>query len=294
MVDYIEAYVAYAYENKGISKNTEHSIRQDLNRLHEFMKAQGVSEVKKITETHMNAYLLYLEKHNFATTTISRYLSSARGYFRYLVEKQILNSVPMKTLKAPRVVFKTPQILTVEEMERLLSVPQDRSLKELRDKAMLELMYATGIRVSELIRLSAGDINLQMGYLVCNDGSRERLIPFGKSAQEALLLYLKDAREALVRSGDDILFCNLSGQPMSRQGVWKMIKHYGAAAGIDREVTPHVIRHSFAAHLMENGADIRSVQEMLGHSDLSTTALIYAGASGKRIREVYAKAHPRR
>lgn len=293
MEEYIDAYIAYMHDNKRISKNTELSVRRDLARLHEFMRTQGIKDIARITETHMNSYLLYLEKSNFAVSTISRYMSSARGYFRYLTERGLVDKLPMKRLKAPKVVLKAPQILTVEEMERLLAVPGEHSQKDLRDKAMLELMYATGIRVSELIRLTVEDVNLQMGFVVCRSDDRERLIPFGKNAQSALLLYLKDAREDLILSGENILFCNLSGKPMSRQGVWKMIKRYGAAAGIDKEITPHIIRHSFAVHLMENGADIRSVQEMLGHSDLSTTAMIYAGTANKRIREEYAKAHPR-
>ena len=186
-----------------------------------------------------------------------------------------------------------PEILSTDEVNRLLDEPTGNSPKDLRDKAMLELLYATGIRVSELINLKVTDINLQVGYLICRDAKKERVIPFGAPAKRALTDYLKNSREVMVSDGGcDVLFVNCSGQPMSRQGFWRLVKYYARKAGITSDITPHTLRHSFAAHLVENGADLRSVQEMLGHSDISTTQ-IYANMSQNKLREVYAKNFPR-
>ena len=186
-----------------------------------------------------------------------------------------------------------PTVLTTEEVTRLLEQPGGTSPKELRDKAMLELLYATGIRVSELISLRVLDVNLRMEYLTCSDGHKERIIPFGMIARKALEAYLAEGRPKLISDEkEDRLFTNCSGQPMSRQGFWKLMKGYGKKAGIEAEITPHMLRHSFAAHMVGNGADLKSVQEMLGHSDISTTQ-IYAQAKDLQMREVYLKAHPR-
>ena len=201
---------------------------------------------------------------------------------------------PTDGLKPPKVEKKTPETLTVEEVNLLLDQPSGDSPKEIRDKAMLELLYATGIRVSELIGLKISDVNLSTSSITCKHGSSERSIPFSNTAKAAITKYLKDTRSAMVDdNAGDILFTNCSGQPMSRQGFWKLIKYYGNKAGIEKDITPHTLRHSFAAHLVENGADLKSVQEMIGHSDISTTQ-IYADLSNSKIREVYAKAHPRK
>ena len=185
------------------------------------------------------------------------------------------------------------EILSMDEVVRLLEQPDGDSPKEKRDKAMLELLYATGIRVTELIHLRLPDVNLPMGFVVCREGNKERVIPFGSKAKAALSAYLGEVRESMLADSDsDILFVNCSGKPMSRQGFWKLIKSYARKAGILTDITPHTLRHSFAAHLVENGADLRSVQEMLGHSDISTTQ-IYAHLDNSHIREVYAKTHPR-
>ena len=200
---------------------------------------------------------------------------------------------PAERLKAPKIEKKMPGILTVEEVTLLLNQPSGSSNKEIRDKAMLELLYATGIRVSELISLTMDDINLTSGYIRVNEGSRERIIPFGSVARQSLKNYLKNARAGMIATENEkVLFTNCSGQPMSRQGFWKVLKQYAKRAGIEEDITPHTLRHSFAAHLVENGADLHSVQEMLGHSDVSTTQ-IYAKLTSNRIKEVYSKAHPR-
>ena len=183
--------------------------------------------------------------------------------------------------------------MSTQEVVRLLEQPSGDSLKEIRDKAMLELLYATGIRVTELISLKITDVNIGMNFIMCRDGNKERVVPFGNVAKQAMVRYIDQARDAMMEGElSDVLFVNCSGQPMSRQGFWKLIKHYAKKAGIEADITPHTLRHSFAAHLVENGADLRSVQEMLGHSDISTTQ-IYANLNHKRLREVYAKTHSR-
>lgn len=200
---------------------------------------------------------------------------------------------PSENLKAPKIEKKLPEILSIEETERLLEQPSGTSPKELRDKAMLELIYATGIRVSELIHLHMSDVNLTLEFVSCRDAHKERVVPFGNAARDALAAYLEKGRPNLVEDANcELLFTNCSGQEMSRQGFWKLIKHYGAMAGIKSDITPHTLRHSFAAHLVGNGADLKSVQEMLGHSDIATTQ-VYNQINQNKIREVYQKAHPR-
>jgi integrase/recombinase XerD len=236
---------------------------------------------------------VYLGENHFAAATISRNVASIKAFVHYLCKEGIIEENIAEGLKAPKIEKKMPEILTPEEVIWLLEQPKGDTPKELRDKAMLELLYATGIRVTELITLKVSDVNMQMGYIICRDGSKERVIPFGAAAKKAMTNYLEKAREVMLFDlKSDILFVNCSGQPMSRQGFWKLIKYYAKKAGITADITPHTLRHSFAAHLVENGADLRSVQEMLGHSDISTTQ-VYATMTHNRIREVYAKAHPR-
>lgn len=211
-----------------------------------------------------------------------------------MVKKGMVSEDVSENLKAPRIEKKMPEILTMGEVVRLLEQPGRNTPKEIRDRAMLELLYATGIRVSELISLQITDLNLRLGYIICRDSSKERAIPFGNQAKEALLLYLKEARDILIKGTQtETLFVNCSGKPMSRQGFWKLIKYYAAKAGIEADITPHTLRHSFAAHLVEKRADLHSVQEMMGHSDISSTQ-VYANIGGSRIRSVYQQAHPRK
>lgn len=247
----------------------------------------------QITATNLNSYILYLEKEGKKPSTISRSVASMKAFFQYLQKQGILKRDLGEELHAPKIEKKVPEILSMEEVERLLNQTKGSTPKELRDCAMLELLYATGIRVSELIHLQINDINLQMEYIKCRDGHKERIVPFGSMAKEAVAQYLTEGRNALIKENESPwLFTNCSGQPMTRQGFWKLIKGYGKKAGIRDEITPHILRHSFAAHLVNNGADLHSVQEMLGHSDISTTQ-IYARINPSKIREVYAKAHPR-
>ena len=289
----IDSFIIYLHNIKKTSSNTEMSYKRDLLKVHHFMEEQGFSDVSKISATNLNSYVLYLEKNQFSAATISRNIASIKAFYHYMFREGMVKEDVSEKLKAPRIEKKIPEILTMEEVIKLLEQPSGNSPKEIRDKAMLELLYATGIRVTELITLKLTDINLQMGFIICRDAAKERVVPFGKEARNALIRYLDGTREKMMEDpACEYLFANCSGQPMSRQGFWKLIKHYAKKAGITADITPHTLRHSFAAHLVENGADLRSVQEMLGHSDISTTQ-IYANMNHNRIREVYAKAHPR-
>ncbi|MGN1148342.1 MAG: site-specific tyrosine recombinase XerD [Lachnospiraceae bacterium] len=289
----IEAFMTYLHNTKKTSENTRLSYQRDLYKLQAFLDDLGVVKVQDISRTNLNSYILYLEKNKLAPATVSRNIASIKAFYHFLFKEHLVSEDISEDLKAPKVEKKMPEIMTVEEVDRLLSQPSGDTPKDLRDKAMLELLYATGIRVSELISLKVSDVNLKMGFVICRDGGRERVIPFGNKARNALIKYLEYAREAmLLKEEEEILFVNCSGKPMSRQGFWKLIKFYADKAGIQSEITPQTLRHSFAAHLVENGADLHSVQEMLGHSDISTTQ-IYANLNHNRIREVYAKSHPR-
>lgn len=289
----IDSFVNYLHNVKKVSVNTEMSYKRDLNKFVLYMSTQGVTDVSKITETMLNSYILYLEDNKFSAATVSRNIACLKSFYHFLFKEAVVTKDISENLRAPKVEKKIPEIMTTNEVVRLLEQPKGGSPKDVRDKAMLELLYATGIRVSELISLKVSDVNLQMGYIIVLDSNKERVIPFGHEAKAALTRYMDDTRkEMLLDKSSDILFVNCSGEPMSRQGFWKLIKFYAKKAGIEADITPHTLRHSFAAHLVENGADLRSVQEMLGHSDISTTQ-VYANLTHSRIREVYAKAHPR-
>ncbi|MCQ2498647.1 MAG: site-specific tyrosine recombinase XerD [Lachnospiraceae bacterium] len=293
MKEYIDGFITYLHNVKKMSENTELSYRRDLKKVSDYLSEQGVADIKKVTATNLTGYVMYLEKNNFSAATVSRNIASLKAFYHYLLKEGIVDKDAAEELRAPKIEKKIPEILSMEEVVRLLEQPNGESSKEIRDKAMLELLYATGIRVSELISLHTVDVNINMGYITCKDSSKERVIPFGNEAKKALTRYLDGTRDAMLADpNSEYLFANCSGQPMSRQGFWKLIKYYAKKAGITSDITPHTLRHSFAAHLVENGADLRSVQEMLGHSDISTTQ-IYAHMNHSHIKEVYAKAHPR-
>lgn len=285
-------FITYLHNVKKTSRNTELSYQRDLTKLCVFFCEQGITDVNKITSTGLNSYVLSMEKQ-FAPATVSRNVASIKAFFHFLYREHRVAEDVSEPLKAPRIEKKMPQIMSMQDVAKLLEQPDGKTPKERRDKAMLELLYATGIRVSELISLQLKDLNLQMGFILCRDANKERAIPFGQKARKAMITYLEKARGELIGEADsEYLFVNCSGRPMSRQGFWKLIKQYAAKAGIQADITPHTLRHCFAAHLVENGADLKSVQEMLGHSDISTTQ-IYAAVTQNHIREVYANAHPR-
>lgn len=294
MENEIQNFISYLHNTKKTSGNTEVSYERDLKKMMRYFEGeQHITEVSRITETNLNSYMLYLENRHFAPSTVSRSVASMRAFFQYLTRERVIDKDPSEHLKPPKVEKKMPEVLTVREVDLLLGQPSQETPKGIRDKAMLELLYATGIRVSELIHLTWPDVNLSMGYITCRERDKERVIPFGSVARRALHHYLADARKVFVGDQEtEVLFTNCSGKPMSRQGFWKILKGYAASAGIEKDITPHTLRHSFAAHLIQNGADVRSVQEMMGHSDISTTQM-YVNMNVYKIRDVYAKTHPR-
>ena len=292
MTEQIDEFLDYLRETKGASANTEVSYRRDLKKMLKYMEEKGIREVGDIRGMDLRSYLLELEDQNFAASTVSRTVASLRAFFQYLLKEGRMDQDPTENLKAPRVEKRKPETLSVEDVDRLLSQPDD-SAKGIRDSAMLELLYATGMRVSELIHLQISDINLNLGYVTCHENGKERVIPIGNVSRGALYQYLNRSRRVFVKDDTETaLFTNCSGKPMSRQGFWKVLKGYALDAGISNDITPHTLRHSFAVHMLQNGADLKSVQEMLGHSDISTTQ-IYLTEGTYKMREVYMKAHPR-
>lgn len=293
MLQKINEFVDYLTNVKRASKNTIASYKRDLMKLNNFLTDSDCNDIDKITSTNLNSYVLMIEKQGMSTATVSRNIASIKAFFLYLLKQGIISEDPSETLKPPKIEKKTPMILTVEEINLLLEQPSGTNPKEIRDKAMLELLYATGMRVSELINLKVQDVNLPMKYLQCHDENKERIIPFTNETKGALENYLKNARGAMCKEEQQFLFTNCQGSPMTRQGFWKIIKYYSTKAGIKKDITPHTIRHSFAVHLVNNGADLKSVQEMLGHSDISTTQIYMKANENTKLKEVYEKAHPR-
>lgn len=291
----ILAFINYIHRTKGTSENTEVSYRRDLTKLAVYLSEEaGVTEWDRVTATDLNSYMLYMEKNNYAASSVSRSVASMRAFFRYMAKRGKIDGDPADELKPPHIDKKAPMILTVDEINSLLAAPDAQNAKGFRDRAMLELLYASGMRVSELIGLRLTDVNLQHGYVICRDRTKERIIPFSNSCAKALRRYLDGKRDLFVNGRDEgWLFMNMQGKKLSRQGFWKMLKGYASAAGIEKEITPHTLRHSFATHMLQNGADMRSLQEMLGHSDISSTQ-IYADVGIAYIKDVYSKAHPRK
>ena len=293
MREEIQTFIHYMEEEKQASKNTMLSYQRDLLKMADYLEENGITECGKVTKTALNSYLLFQGKEGKAASTVSRSLASAKSFFGWMHRRGMIRRDPAESIHAPKIEKKVPVILTVDEVTRLLDQPSCANPKEIRDKAMLELLYATGMRVSELIAVQMEDVNFSLEYVVCRDTERLRVIPLGGKAKEALKFYLKEARDRLLcgKKGN-YLFVNCQGNSMSRQGFWKNLKEYARKAGIEEDITPHTFRHSFAAHLVENGADLRDVQEMLGHSDISTTQIYMEMAAGK-VRASYKKAHPR-
>ena len=275
------------------SLNTVESYKRDVTQYISYLDGTGVTDISSTTKTTVLSYLLYLQKEGRASSTVSRTLASLRSYYLFMMQNGVVKSNPTSNLEAPHVEKKIPKILSGEEVELLLEQPKDCDNKGIRDKAMLELLYATGIRVSELINLDVSDVNVPMSFVRCKGGKKERIIPMGHQAKDALENYINNVRKYMVKDENETaLFVNCSGARLSRQGFWKLIKYYQHIAGIETDITPHTLRHSFAAHLLENGADLHSIQEMMGHADISSTQ-VYSRMINSKIKDVYAKAHPR-
>ncbi len=293
MLDLIGAYENYLTKVKHASSNTVSSYLRDVRQYSSWLTEFEETSLLDATQLNISHYLDHLRDDGRSGATVSRCLASLKNFYSYLVSSGFISDTPVVQIHVDRGEKKLPNILTGREIEMLLSQPSCVDAKGYRDKAMLELMYATGIRVSELIELDVGDVNLELGIIKCTNQKRSRIIPLYPGALKALAVYMRDIRNTMVASKDETaLFVNVNGVRMSRQGFWKILKHYQNAAHIDKDITPHTLRHSFAVHLLENGADLGSLQELMGHSDISSTHL-YTQLTSQRLKSVYDKCHPK-
>ncbi|MCP3738657.1 site-specific tyrosine recombinase XerD [Rossellomorea sp. BNER] len=296
MKDQLKDFTHYLLVEKGLAKNTLVSYQRDLKHYIQFL--ENVEELKSLNEVkriNIVQFLGYLKDQNKSSKTIARHVASIRSFHQFLLRDKVTDQDPSVHLDSPQMERTLPKVLSLEEVEALLEAPDDSIPLGLRDKAMLEILYATGIRVSELISLQIDDVHLTMGFVRCiGKGNKERIIPIGKAAINVLENYLENGRPKLrsKKHHDDSLFLNHHGKGLSRQGFWKILKGLSLKARIEKKLTPHTLRHSFATHLLENGADLRAVQEMLGHADISTTQ-IYTHVTKTRLKDVYSQFHPR-
>jgi len=290
----LEQFLHYLIVEKGLSKNTIDAYSHGLTRFLSHLRERGIQEIREVGKFHIRGFLLDLRKKNLNTKSIARDLVALRSFFRFLMQEDILESSPAEELDSPKVTRTLPEILTLREIEQILEQPDLQTPLGIRDRAMLEMLYATGMRVSELTQLPTHQVNLEGGYvLVYGKGSKERIIPLGSEALKWVTAYLKTARGALSKGKESpSLFVNRSGKGMSRQRFWRSLKDYARRAGLRKRITPHLLRHSFASHLLERGADLRSVQMMLGHVDMSTTQ-IYTHVAGERLKKIHKQYHPR-
>ena len=294
MLDLISAYENYLTKVKQASANTVFSYLRDIRQFSEWLRRNENLDVVDATQVNITSYLSWLQEQGKSGATVSRCLASLKNFYAYVVSSGFLEATPVAAdIHVERGEKKMPQILTGREVETLLAQPACVDAKGYRDKAMLEVMYATGIRVSELIELNIEDVNLELSTIKVGGVKKSRAIPLYPAAIRALSVYLKDVRPTMIAEpGESALFVNVSGGRMSRQGFWKILKHYQAKADIQKEITPHTLRHSFAVHLLENGADLGSVQELMGHSDISSTQM-YTHMINQKLKSVYEKCHPK-
>ena len=293
MLDLVQAYENYLSKVKKASTNTISSYMRDIQQYSEWLQVYEGTDIVDAQQLNISRYLSFLEESGRSGATLSRSLASLKNFYSYLVSTGFIERTPVTDLKVERGEKKAPQILNGREIELLLSQPVCVDAKGYRDKAMLEVMYATGIRVTELIDLNVSDVNLDLGIIKCASAKKSRAIPLYPAALSALTNYLDNIRAAMLADpNEEALFVNISGVRMSRQGFWKILKHYQNTAHIDKEITPHTLRHSFAVHLLENGADIGAVQELMGHSDISSTQ-VYTSLINQKIKSVYEKCHPK-
>ncbi len=291
---HIDSFLNMLTVEKGLARNTLEAYSRDLNRLANFLKGRGVKTWEESQSVHLRSYLSWLRGRGLSVRSIARHIVALRQLYRFLEKEEVIAENPVPSFFLHSTSRRLPRTLGRDEVKSLLTQPDARTPLGLRDQTMIELLYATGVRVSELVSLQTHEINLQGDYLtVRGKGAKVRMIPFGKWAREGLLRYLKEVRPKLLQGRTSpFLFLTRSGRPLTRQGFWKLIRRYALAAGIDKRVTPHTLRHSFATHLLEGGADLRSVQSMLGHSDISTTQ-IYTHVNSSRLKEIHRRYHPR-
>ncbi len=293
MADYIAEYTEYLTTERHSSDNTVSSYVRDVTQFSRYLSENEGIQIPECREEHIERYMAYMTGKGKSPASVARGVASLKSFYGYLLSRGVVKVNPAKNTTPVRAERKYPQILTGKEVELFLEQPQCVDPKGYRDHAMLELLYATGIRVSELISLDLDDLNLSAGFIRCAGRGKERIIPLYATAVRALSDYVKDIRPQIVLDPEEpALFVNMNGERMSRQGFWKIIKYYQEKAQINKDITPHTLRHSFAAHLLENGADLRSIQEMLGHADISSTQ-IYSHLVKQKLQDVYHKAHPR-
>lgn len=289
-------FIKYLEQEKKTSKNTVEAYKRDIAAFESFLAERGILGLSDASNADVAAYMMELKDGGKSKATMNRKLSSIRAFYRYLLKNGAVKINPTEDIKSPRVERKELEFLTIEEVETLLEAP-DNSIKGLRDRAMLEVLYATGIRVSEIIELKMQDVNLRMGFITCSgEHGRARIVPMGVMARKALDEYILNSRKALLKEKEDTpetpLFLNYMGESFSRQGFWKVLKQYGKMVALEEKITPHILRTSFAVHMVQNGADLKSLQELMGHEDIMATQ-IYLSATKNRIKDVYDRTHPR-
>jgi len=294
MYELVDAFLNYLSVERGLSRNTILAYREDIDTYIDFLKASHIAALSSTTKNNITNFMLSQKDRGLATNSVARRLAAIKAFYRFLVRERILKTDPSSLIESPKLWKKIPETLSANEVDALLSQPNIRDKQGIRDKAILETLYATGMRVSEAANLKVDNVNLEVGFLRCfGKGNKERIIPLGKKAINSLKRYLQDSRQRLLKNKEsDFLFLSLFGRKISRQSLWKIIKRYAKEARIKKPIKPHILRHSFATHLLERGADLRSVQEMLGHADISTTQ-IYTHISKERLKAIHRMFHPR-
>ncbi len=294
MDDLLDSFLSYLVVEKGLSENTLESYGRDLKKFLLFIKSRGITSAREIKYGDILDFMTRSREEGLNATTIVRSMVSVKQFFKYLLAEKVLSDDPTAHIKTPKMKKAIPGVISLDDVESILGAPDESTPEGLRDAAMLEILYATGIRVSELIGLKLNDVNFELGFVVVyGKGSKERVVPIGDKAREKLLSYLRDSRPSLLKGREaKALFVTRRGAGMTRQGFWKIIKAQALKAGVTKKISPHTLRHSFATHLLERGADLRTIQVMLGHSDISTTQ-IYTHVESERLKEIHKKYHPR-
>ena len=295
MKPFIEDFLNYLAVERGLAQNTLLAYRRDLNKYAAFLEKKGIKAADQVARDHVTNFMFDQKNHKLTTSSICRSLAAIKTFHRFLVRERLTKEDPTNLVDTPKIWKRIPEVLTIKEIEAILQATNGKSKQLIRDKAILELFYASGMRVSELVNLKMDSVNMEMGYVRCvGKGSKERIIPIGKSAKEAVKKYCETIRPELAKKNEftPVLFLSRLGKKLSRQSIWKLIKFYARKAKIKKEIKPHILRHTFATHLLEHGADLRSVQEMLGHADISTTQ-IYTHVDRERLKSVHKEFHPR-
>jgi len=288
----VKLFLEFLQNEKKLSDNTLQSYKRDIIQYQNYLEENGINYAK-VSKEDIKAYLNYLKQIGKKPSTISRNLASIRSFYQFSIRNKKIKNDPTEDVQSPKIEKRVPSVLTAQEVELLLEQPKDVDLKGTRDKAMLEFAYATGMRVTEIISLNVEDVDLEKGFATCRNGKKERTVPLGEMSLKALKDYVENARNIMIKDENEkALFVNVNGQRLTRQGFWKIIKYYKEQAHIEKDITPHVLRHSFATHLLQNGADLKSIQTMLGHSDILSTQ-VYMQFQDESLKNIYKKAHPR-